>query len=62
MPVYLGREEFPDEIISAPDNVVMRQFIARAHERSDTPARELIARWSEDLRRQRRALRRRRDW
>lgn len=61
MAVYLGTEEFPDEVLRAPDNVVTRIFLDRARERAtqERSSKVLIERWMADLRKKRRALRRR---
>lgn len=61
MRVLLGHEEFPEEVLTAPDAVVMRLFLDRARGRTDAPAKTLIDRWSSDLKRLRRNIRNRRE-
>jgi hypothetical protein len=56
MPVYLGRDEFPDELLGMSDQEVGRLFLACA---LATPlqaesARQRIAAWRADLKRLRR--------
>jgi hypothetical protein len=61
MPVYLGHEEFPDEILTVSDRDALRMLLDRARGRRDQSAKALLDGWTEELKRKRRELRRRRE-
>lgn len=61
MPVYLGHDEFPDEVLYLSEDAVMRMFLERATRDPlhGVTAKQRIEVWSGELRKKKRRAARR---